>query len=425
MEQLSLTTADLAGWVEALLRLPSEVPDAERIDRIRLLENVKGAIAAAQAREAVALKRSVVAAEAAGGVPASKRGRGVAAQVALARRESPHRGDRLMGLAEALVNELPHTMDALARGQLSEWRATLVCRETACLSADDRREVDRRIAVGLPTMSDRQLAAYARRIGYTLDPGSLVERTARAVEDRRVTIRPAPDSMAVVSAVLPVAQGVALYASLARAADSARATGDPRSRNQLMADTLVMRGTGQEEADQTPIEIQLMMADRTLLKGGRIPADIVGYGPLPAGMARFLVASLHPTTKVWLRRLYTHPATGELVAMESKRRLFPEPLRRFLLARDQLCRAPWCGAPIRHADHVEPHARGGPTSAANGQGLCERCNQVKETAGWSAATEPDGAIVSTAPTGHRYRSKAPPGGWRLVVELTGELAPAA
>ncbi|MCA0296195.1 MAG: hypothetical protein LCH96_12990 [Actinobacteria bacterium] len=77
-----LTTADLASWVDALPTLAADVPDAERIDRIRLLENVKGAIAAAQAREAVALKRSVVAAEAERGVPSRKRGRGVAAQVA-------------------------------------------------------------------------------------------------------------------------------------------------------------------------------------------------------------------------------------------------------------------------------------------------------------------------------------------------------
>ncbi|PKQ21543.1 MAG: hypothetical protein CVT65_18010, partial [Actinobacteria bacterium HGW-Actinobacteria-5] len=94
--------------------------------------------------------------------------------------------------------------------------------------------------------------------------------------------------------------------------------------------------------------------------------------------------------------------------MESRRRLFPEGLRQFLTIRDRFCRTPWCGAPIRHADHVTPAAAGGPTSASNGQGLCERCNQTKEVAGWRATPGRDGTIVITTPTGHTYRSKPPP-----------------
>ena len=63
--QLSL--ADVVGWVAALRTLSVEADDGERIDRIRALEDVKNAICAAQAREAVALKASVVEAEAARG----------------------------------------------------------------------------------------------------------------------------------------------------------------------------------------------------------------------------------------------------------------------------------------------------------------------------------------------------------------------
>ena len=407
MEQL-LTTADLAGWVEALPTLPTDVSDAERIDRIRLLEQAKNAICAAQAREAVALKQSVVAAETEAGVPARTRGRGVAAQVALARRESPHRGDRLMGLAQALAGELPHTMAALTAGRISEWRATLVCRETACLTVQHRREVDRRLANTIDTLSDRQVAASARRISYTLDPHSVVERAARAADDRRVTIRPAPDTMAIITATLPVAQGVAVYAALTRAADTARASGDGRSRNQVMADTLVCRTTGQTEPDQVPVEIQLVITDQALLADAHTPAHLGGYGPVPVGIAKQLVAGLDRTTRLWLRRLYAQPGTGQLVAMESTRRCFPEPLRRYLAVRDQYCRTPWCGAPIRHTDHIIPHRLGGPTSAANGQSLCERCNQTKEASGWHSRPGPDGTVTTSTPTGHRYRSKPPP-----------------
>jgi hypothetical protein len=114
-----------------------------------------------------------------------------------------------------------------------------------------------------------------------------------------------------------------------------------------------------------------------------------------------------PLAKVWLRRLYTHPGTGALVAMESTSRLFPTELRRFLIYRDQFCRTPWCGAPIRHTDHVLPANRGGPTSADNGQGLCEACNHTKQAPGWSATPQPDSTVQTTTPTGHSYTSHPP------------------
>ena len=67
--------------------------------------------------------------------------------------------------------------------------------------------------------------------------------------------------------------------------------------------------------------------------------------------------------------------------MDSRRRLFPAGAQRFLIARDQLCRTPWCDAPIRHIDHIEPHARGGATTIDNGQGLCAACNLSKQAPG--------------------------------------------
>ncbi|HEX4700134.1 MAG TPA: hypothetical protein VH857_12345, partial [Actinomycetes bacterium] len=87
--------------------------DAEVIELIRALEELKAAAAAAQARVSAGLYASMAAAHAARGVPAAERGRGVPAQVALARRESPSRGSRHLGLARALTGEMPHTLAAL------------------------------------------------------------------------------------------------------------------------------------------------------------------------------------------------------------------------------------------------------------------------------------------------------------------------
>src|SRR6201997_888240 len=108
------------------------------IERIAELERIKSAAAAGQARAAAALDAARRAAEAEAGVPSARRGRGVASEIALARRDSPARGGRHLGFAKALVHEMPHTLAALETGVLSEWRATLIVRERAFLDVEER-----------------------------------------------------------------------------------------------------------------------------------------------------------------------------------------------------------------------------------------------------------------------------------------------
>lgn len=56
-------------------------------------------------------------------------------------------------------------------------------------------------------------------------PRGAVRRVRAAMAERRVTMRPAPDCMAQVTAFLPAAQGMAVYSALSAAADSVRAGG--------------------------------------------------------------------------------------------------------------------------------------------------------------------------------------------------------
>jgi hypothetical protein len=185
-----------------------------------------------------------------------------------------------------------------------------------------------------------------------------------------------------------------------------------------MADALVERTTG-KAGGISGIDIQLIMTDRTLFQADSEPARLPGYGIVPAGGARNLLRDAaggsggsgdERAFALWVRRLYTAPATGELVAMDSRARIFPPGLRRFLQARDDTCRTPYCDAPIRHLDHIIPWHTGGATTADNGAGLCEACNHAKETPGWSAHPRPGPrhTLQLTTPTGHSYHSTAPP-----------------
>jgi hypothetical protein len=397
-----------------LVSVDPTADQAALIERIGELERLKSAAAAGQARAAAALDVTRRAAEAAAGMPAARRGRGVAGEIALARRDSPVRGGRHLGFAKALVHEMPHTLAALEAGVLSEWRATLIVRESACLPVQDRRALDAELCgdpAGLDGKGDTWVAAEAKRIAYRLDPRAVVDRAAHADKDRTVTIRPAPDTMTYVTALLPVAQGVSVYAALRRAADTCC---DGRSRGQVMADTLVERVTGRDAVAPTPIAVNLVLTDETLLGGDNAPGDIDGYGPIPAAVARGLVfgAVTDGRARATLRRLYAHPRSGALVAMESRARLFPRGLATFIGMRDQRCRTPYCDAPIRHRDHAHPWAQGGSTTATNALGSCECCNYTKEADGWRVTTNLEENHTHTAefttPTGHRYRSGAPP-----------------
>jgi len=391
--------------------LSAELGEADLIDLIGGLEDLKSAAAALQARASTDLADRRVVAEAARGVPKAHRGRGLSGEIALARRESAHRGGRLLGLARGLVDELPHTFARLSDGRLSEWRATLIARETACLSPDMRAAVDAELAaIGTDEWGDRKLVDQARKLVYRIDPQGFVDRARKAEADRHVSIRPAPDTMARLSALLPVPAGVACYASLKSAADTALAAGDARSRGQIMADELIERLTGRAAADDA-VEVKLVLTDRALFAADSEPAHLEGYGTVPAQWARDLVRrATSRKVGLWFRQLYTHPVTGALVGMSSRRRLAPRGLADYIATRDQTCRTPWCDAQIRHTDHVWAAAAGGSTSEVNSQGLCEACNYAKEAPGWRARSVPGPRhlVVTRTPTGHTYRSTAPP-----------------
>ena len=399
---------------EELFIFDLDAEESALVEAISTLERLKAAAAARQARLAAALDAARRSAEAAAGVPAARRGRGVAAEVALARRDSPARGGRHLGLANALVHEMPHTLAALELGALSEWRATILARESACLDVEDRRRLDTVLCSDtsrLDGLGDSALAAAAKSIAYRLDPHAVVDRAARAPQDRTVTIRPAPDTMTYVTALLPVAQGVSIYAALKREADVCC---DGRSRGQVMADTLVERVTGRPADHAVPIAVNMVISDQALLGVENAAAIIAGYGSVPSAIARDLIsqAVADQRSQATLRRLYATPATGALVAMESRARTFPRGLADFIGVRDQRCRTPYCDAPIRHRDHATPHRAGGATSRVNGLGLCERCNYTKEADGWLVSTDTaeNGTHTAefTTPTGACHHSTAPP-----------------
>ena len=397
----------LDGLIDMFADLETPTDDAACIDHLEALERIKSAAAAAQARLTDALDQRRTG-------TGGRRDASLGAEIGLARHESPHRGRAHLTLARALLTDLPHPLAALQRGDLNERRAEIIATETSHLTREHRLTADADLTADPTTLEglgETRLHQQLRRIVLRLDEQAALARRRHAHTGRRVTGRLLPDGMAQLSLTIADWQYAAIMTSLAEATARARAHGgDDRTRGQHQADTAVARLTGQTTATTVPVALKIVQSAESLLGEDCTPAWLPWCGHVPATIARHLAATA-PEQRSTIQRLFHFPDTGSLVAMERHTAAFPPELRDFITTRDQTCRTPWCNAPIRHTDHALPRARGGATSAHNGQGLCESCNYLKETPGWqhqpvSQPLEPHTVDITT-PTGHRHHSTAP------------------
>ncbi len=407
----------------ALGHVELAVEPGQGIDQIDALERLKSAICAAQARITHGISQHRQAQDQARRILEPQRrlpnpDAGIGTEIGLARHESPHEGRRKLRLARALMSDLPETLAALERGDLSERRAEIIATETADLTRDQRREVDAVVCRDLEGLGDADLRDVVRREVLRRDEEGWLARHQRARAKRCVSGRILGDGMGLLTAVLPATDLSTIMTSLSDAAERARAQGDGRGRGQIVTDTLIDRLGGLSRTTPAPTALKLVVSAETLLGDGTEPGYLPGAGYLPASVTRRLAAAGAEHTRSTIQRLFAMPATGALIALESASGFFRHGLADFIDLRDRRCRSPFCNAPIRHHDHVVSRARGGATSADNGQGLCEGCNYAKETPGWHHQPVPDPLAVTetvlTTPTGHQHRSRAPdpPVTWR-------------
>ncbi|MBP6995901.1 MAG: DUF222 domain-containing protein, partial [Phycicoccus sp.] len=295
--------------------------DRGLVDAVAWCEQLKGAAAAVQARATVQfLERRIAAADNSDEcrpprgdrstrAPRGNRSRRVAradrsarAELALARRCSPAVMDRQVGVAKALVAEMPATMGLLTTGQISEGQAFAMVARTACLTREDRAGVDALLAADLPGLSERATQGAAERAAAEADNAAVALRHAAAVASRRVSTRPAPDGMAYLSILGPLVDVIGAYAALTEAA-KARDPRDRRSTSNWLTDTALELLSGRAPGQPQPIEIALVITDHALLPAaftGQAPgpacggdlAHLPGYGVLPAGDIRARITAL-------------------------------------------------------------------------------------------------------------------------------------
>jgi hypothetical protein len=385
---------------------------AQRIDGIAETEAAISMLQALLNVEAVAYADQRAAADKAVGRDAVSAGRGAPVEIAMARGVSRATVDYQLAFARQLTEDHPVLLAACLDGQVAQSAAKHVVHETQPLAAEQRRAVDAELTRLACELTPGEVRRAAHRKVTATDPAAAQRRALAARARKAVRAVMHGDATGTLSALLPAEQAVACWQTLDHEARARRGDGDDRSINALMCDLLVERVTGQARATDLDLEVGVVIAATSLLGADEQPAKLVGhrggdYGVLPAGLTRELAAG----PGVWARRLVCDPTDGRLLSMDTQRRRFDGALRKFIVYRDGTSRRPYSSTPIYEIDHVDRWVDGGPTIAANGQGVGKSDHPVRDLPGWDV-TAVDGnaahGVCWTTPTGHSYTSHPPP-----------------
>lgn len=313
-------------------------------------------------------------------------------------RQSPRTVANKLSRAWEVAHRLPDALDAMASGELDQARLLALFDVTRSLSDGQRAVVEAQMLAGSQLGSPSLWRRKARRLVQRVDPEGAARRHREARGLRNVTIAPLEDGMGMLSATLSAQDARAIYDRIDQVARTdARTDGDDRPLDARRADVLAALLLGNRR-ELVKVEIQVIASIGTLAGLDDNPAELAGYGPIPAAVGRALAADA-----AW-RRVLTDPDTGTVVDLGHRR--VPTPaLARLVRHRDVRCLFPGCGVPATRCDldHTRPHVHGGHTALDNLGLLCSRHHGCKHNGGWTLDQPQPGVFAWTSPAGRIYR----------------------
>ncbi|MCU1565622.1 MAG: endonuclease family protein, partial [Pseudarthrobacter sp.] len=136
------------------------------------------------------------------------------------------------------------------------------------------------------------------------------------------------------------------------------------------------------------------------------PANLDGYGPIPASMARKLLANGASS----FYRVLVDPRDGAPLEIGRTNYRLTKAMKKALQLRDGKCTFPGCNNPSldNETDHLQAWQHGGNTGISNLAQLCPKHHHLKHNSRWTptpaTSTEPPGW---TSPTGRHYKAEQP------------------
>ncbi|WP_323373919.1 DUF222 domain-containing protein [Microbacterium sp. STN6] len=185
------TLGDLVDGVAALDRMLANVSAmrAELIDQARQwseLSTNASSLAGQPGWSAATIARKVLVSE-------------LAAALRLPERTT----ETLVADSEALMHELPATLQALREGEISYRHAQRIIDHALSVPADARDEFETQVLPIAATQTVSRLERKARQVREHMHPQTITQRHTQAVGDRHVEFVPANDGMAWLNSYLP------------------------------------------------------------------------------------------------------------------------------------------------------------------------------------------------------------------------------
>ncbi|UYN84179.1 MAG: DUF222 domain-containing protein [Microcella sp.] len=397
--------AHLDALLDELIELEvREARIAER--RARLVNDVRSAVTAAEGAQKVAVSIAGWSAE----VVAR---RTIISELAAALRLPERAAENLMQYAWALETELPATRRALAEGRITYRHATTLIDQAWSLPVEARGGFEDAVLAAAEVRTVEQFRQRARIVRERLHPDSIEERRTAAIDARRVTLEPARDGMACLTALLPAEQAFGICERLTDIARSLESENDTepdgsgrrtlaQGRADVLAD-LLLDGVIPSSGLGRGVHAKVLVTVPVLTLLGRpdaaAPAELEGYGPIDDATARRLAAHAPSFT-----RLLTHPETQTVLSVGRERYSVPSDLRLWLRVRDGTCRFPGCGrsAARSEIDHTLDWQFAGQTAHDNLAHLCPSHHRLKHHTDWSVHHLEHGVLEWRSPSGRTY-----------------------
>lgn len=350
--------------------------------------------------------------------------RSLAAELGIIQSRSDRTALARLERAAELLTRLPATQAWWEEGRIDRAHAECIARHGADIDDEARRAAFEQHLLQLAAeTTPGRLEAPARRLAAHASQLDVDEQHAKALEERRVWLRPIGDGLAELGLIADettlrlVFDRATAAANLTRelAAAAARehpdAAADERTQDQRRADflldllttadpaSIVLREDG--GAPRIDAKVTLVVPVLSMVGESVDPCELRGGSPVPKALAFELCAN----ATEWERAL-TDPISDVPLAVDRYRP--SEGMRRVLALRDQRCRFPGCRqrAEACDLDHTVDAAAGGPTALGNLAHLCRWHHTLKHHTGLAVAQLGGGRLRWTTPSG-RTRTDAP------------------
>jgi hypothetical protein len=320
---------------------------------------------------------------------------GAADELAAVLEQSPRTMSGRLAQAWEIAHQLPAALADLTAGMLDHTRLAALHQLTLCLTPEQRAIVEATMLDGSRLASPPCWRRKINRLVNRLDAHAAAKRRKKAHTERRIGIDPLSDGMAQLTMIIAAEDAQAIYDRVNQITRAAHDPTDTRAIDARRADVLTALLLGNRR-EHVQVEIQVIAPVGTLAGLDDNPAELVGFGPIPADVGRALAADAH-----W-RRVLTDPVNGTVLDLGHRR--VPTPaLARLVRHQQGRCLFPGCGMPANRTDidHTVAHEAGGRTALDNLGLLCRRHHGAKHS-GWTLGQPQPGVFHWTSPTRRTY-----------------------